>query len=131
MALGLLKKFGLAADAVSNGIEAIKALEITPYDVVLMDIQMPEMDGLEATRRIRGEHSSVLNHRVPIIAMTAHAMASDRERCLQAGMDDFITKPVSVHALAGALERWLPPKAQDENGHRPRDWAPTLMLAEK
>jgi PAS domain S-box-containing protein len=110
VALGVLKKFGLSADTVGNGVEAIRALQTIAYDLVLMDIQMPEMDGLVATRRIRDERSRVLDHRVPIIAMTAHVMASDRDQCVQAGMNDFITKPISFHALAEVLDRWLPPK---------------------
>ena len=108
VALGILKRFGLHADAVGNGAEALKALETVAYDVVLMDVQMPEMDGFEATRLIRDPNSAVRNHQIPIIAMTAHAMQGDRERCLQAGMDDYLTKPVSSQALSEALERWLP-----------------------
>jgi HPt (histidine-containing phosphotransfer) domain-containing protein len=73
-----------------------------------MDVQMPEMDGLEATRHIRDPKSAVKRHDVPIIAMTAHAMQGDRERCLDAGMNDYVAKPVSPQALADALERWLP-----------------------
>ncbi|MEI7745241.1 MAG: response regulator, partial [Chloroflexota bacterium] len=107
VAIGILAKFGLRADVAVNGLEALRALEKVPYDVVLMDVQMPEMDGLEATRQIRDPGSSVLDHQVPIIAMTAHAMRGDRDRCLQAGMDDYLTKPVHPRALAGALERWL------------------------
>jgi PAS domain S-box-containing protein len=108
VAVGLLKRLGLRADAVANGAEAIKALETLPYDLVLMDVQMPEMDGLEATRRIRSPHSAVRNHEVPIIAMTASAMQSDREACLNAGMNDYVSKPVSRSVLAEALDRWLP-----------------------
>ena len=108
VALGILKKLGLHADAVANGAEAISALESIPYDVVLMDVQMPTMDGLEATALIRDSRSAVQNHGVPIIAMTAHAMQGDRERCLEAGMNDYVSKPVSPQALAEALARWLP-----------------------
>jgi KaiC/GvpD/RAD55 family RecA-like ATPase/CheY-like chemotaxis protein len=108
VALGILKKLGLRADAVANGAEAVKSLETLPYDLVLMDVQMPEMDGIEATRRIRNPQSAVTNHGVPIIAMTAHAMQGDRERCLTAGMNDYVTKPVSPQALAQALDKWLP-----------------------
>jgi CheY-like chemotaxis protein len=75
-----------------------------------MDVQMPEMDGLEATRIIREPHSPVLDHRIPIIAMTAHAMQGDRERCLEAGMNDFVSKPVSPQALIEAMNTWLPPE---------------------
>jgi PAS domain S-box-containing protein len=108
VALGILTKLGYKADAVANGLEAITALENIPYDVVLMDVQMPELDGVDATRIIRNDKSLVLNHAIPIIAMTAHALQIDRERCLKAGMNDYITKPVNPQALAQALERWLP-----------------------
>jgi signal transduction histidine kinase/DNA-binding NarL/FixJ family response regulator len=108
VALGILKKMGLRADAVANGAEAVKALESIPYDLVLMDVQMPEMNGFEATQQIRDPRSAVANHGIPIIAMTAHALEGDRERCLNAGMNDYITKPVDSQALAEALDRWLP-----------------------
>ena len=105
--LGILNKLGVRTDAVANGVEAIKALEIIPYNLVLMDVQMPVMDGFEATRHIRDPRSNVLNHQVPIIAMTASAMQGDRERCMGAGMDDYITKPVSSQLLIEALNKWL------------------------
>jgi signal transduction histidine kinase/CheY-like chemotaxis protein/HPt (histidine-containing phosphotransfer) domain-containing protein len=108
VALGILKKMGLRADAVANGAEAVKALESIPYDLVLMDVQMPEMNGFEATQHIRNPQSATPNIAIPIIAMTAHAMQGDRERCMEAGMNDYITKPVDPKALAEALERWLP-----------------------
>jgi len=115
VALGILKKFGLRADAVANGAEAVKALETIPYDLVLMDVQMPVMDGLEATREIRNPQSKVGSHAIPIIAMTAHAMLGDRERCIEAGMNDYVSKPVSFQALTEVLARWLP-KKDDESG---------------
>jgi len=108
VAVGILKKLGLRADAVANGAEALKALETLPYDLVLMDVQMPEMDGLEATRHIRNPQSAVRNHRIPIIAMTAHAMQGDRETCIEAGMNDYVAKPISPKALVEALNKWLP-----------------------
>jgi len=108
VAVGILKKLGLRADAVANGAEAVKALETIPYDLVLMDVQMPEMDGLEATRQIRNPQSAVRNHQIPVIAMTAHAMQGDREKCLEAGMNDYVSKPISSQALVEALEKWLP-----------------------
>ncbi len=108
VALGMLKRLGLRADAVGNGLEAIEALSTIPYDLVLMDVQMPLMDGLEATRRIREAASPVLDRRIPVIAMTANAMQGDREACLQAGMNDYVAKPVKSEALAEALARWLP-----------------------
>jgi signal transduction histidine kinase/CheY-like chemotaxis protein/HPt (histidine-containing phosphotransfer) domain-containing protein len=103
----ILEKLGFCSDAVPDGRQAVEALETTRYDIVLMDVQMPVMDGLEATRRIRDRNSKVLNHRVPIIAMTAHAMKGDRERCLEAGMDDYVSKPIAPQALAQALDKWL------------------------
>jgi signal transduction histidine kinase/DNA-binding response OmpR family regulator/HPt (histidine-containing phosphotransfer) domain-containing protein len=108
VALGILKKMGLRADTVANGAEAVKALELIAYDLVLMDVQMPEMDGFEATQRIRDPQSIVLNHHIPVIAMTAHAMQGDREKCIEAGMNDYIPKPVSADYLAEALDKWLP-----------------------
>jgi CheY-like chemotaxis protein/HPt (histidine-containing phosphotransfer) domain-containing protein len=107
VALGILKKFGLSADAVANGEEAVQALITIPYDLVLMDVQMPEMDGLEATRRIRNPRYGCLDSQVPIVAMTAHAMAGDKEKCLEAGMNDYISKPVDPDGLAQALTQWL------------------------
>jgi len=115
VARGILKKMGLSAEAVADGAEAVRALEEIDYDLVLMDCQMPEMDGYEATREIRSPESSVLNHAVPIIAMTANAMVGDREKCLDAGMDDYITKPVEPSALALTLEKWLDPKPPEED----------------
>ena len=111
VALGMLKRLGLAADAVANGAEALHALKTLPYDLVLMDVQMPEMDGFEATQRIRDPSSGLPNPGIPIIAMTAHAMQGDREKCLEAGMDDYIPKPVEPATLAEVLEKWLPAEA--------------------
>ena len=112
VAVGILGKLGLRADVAANGAEALKALETIPYDLVFMDVQMPEMDGLQATRRIRASESAVLDHRVPIVAMTAHAFQSDRDQCLQAGMDDYVTKPVELPALVAVLEKWFQAKDQ-------------------
>jgi len=108
VAVGILKKLGLRADAVANGLEAVKALETVPYDLVLMDVQMPELNGIEATLRIRDPNSAVRNHQIPIIAMTANAMQGDREKCLEAGMNDYVSKPISPPALAEVLDKWLP-----------------------
>jgi signal transduction histidine kinase/CheY-like chemotaxis protein/HPt (histidine-containing phosphotransfer) domain-containing protein len=110
VALGLLAKLGLAADVATNGAEAIRALESREYDLVLMDVQMPEVDGLEATGRIRDPRSAVLNHDLPVVAMTAHALPGDQKRCLEAGMNGYVTKPISPRALARALDTWLPRK---------------------
>jgi CheY-like chemotaxis protein len=106
----MMKKMGLHVVAVVNGAEVLSALETTPYDLVLMDVQMPVMDGLEATRQIRNPKSSVLNHHIPVIAMTAHAMQGDRERCLSMGMDDFIPKPISLQVLEKVMSKWLSKK---------------------
>ncbi len=107
VALKILDRLGYRADAVSNGIEAVRALEALPYDLVLMDVQMPDMDGVEATRIIRDPSSSVRRHDIPIIAMTAYAMKGDRERFLRVGMNDYVAKPVSIDELARVLSRYL------------------------
>ena len=108
VALGMLRQFGLRADAVANGAEAISTLESIPYDLVLIDMRMPVMDGIEAARQIRNPPSAVLNHDIPIIALTANAMQSDRDSCLAAGMNDFVPKPILKAVLRAALNRWLP-----------------------
>ncbi|MFH0996296.1 MAG: response regulator [Pseudomonadota bacterium] len=141
VALGILRKLGLRADAVANGAEALRALETLPYDLVLMDVQMPEMDGIEATRRIRNTELRMMNRQetddshlssvirpssLPIIAMTAHAMQGDRDRCLEAGMNDYIAKPVSPRALAEVLDKWLP-KDGDERKMRNDDRCAGMM----
>ncbi|MCG3196541.1 MAG: Sensor histidine kinase RcsC [bacterium] len=105
VALKILENIGYRADAVANGLEAIGALELAPYDLVLMDVQMPELDGLEATRRIRAADSNVLDRQIPIVAMTAHAMQGDREACLESGMDDYISKPINREELSRVIER--------------------------
>jgi len=108
VAQGILSNLGLRADAVANGLEALQALRTLPYDLVLMDCQMPEMDGFEASRRVRDPKTVVLNPAIPIIAMTANAMQGDREKCLASGMSDYVPKPIMPDALAVALEKWLP-----------------------
>lgn len=105
VALRMLERIGYRADVVNNGAEAIAHLQRIPYDVVLMDVQMPELDGLEATRQIRSQWQSAA--RPWIIAMTAGAMEGDRQACLEAGMDDYITKPVKLDALQSALEQFI------------------------
>jgi CheY-like chemotaxis protein len=108
VAVRMVERLGYRADVAGNGSEALDALDRVPYDAVLMDCQMPEMDGYEATREIRKAERN--GRHVPIIAMTASAMAGDRERCLAAGMDDYISKPVKLHIVAAVLERWLGPE---------------------
>jgi CheY-like chemotaxis protein len=101
--LGML---GLAPDLVGDGLEAVRAATEGNYDLIFMDMQMPELDGYEATQRIRA--SGTEQARVPIIAMTANALIGDREKCIDAGMDDYISKPIDTVALVGMLQRWLP-----------------------
>ena len=103
LALLLLQKVGYRADVAANGVEALEALERQPYDVVLMDVEMPEMDGLEATRQIR--RRTPVEPRPRIIAVTAKALQGERERCLRAGMDDYLTKPIRLPELVEALGR--------------------------
>ena len=110
VAIRLLTKVGLETDLAENGIKAIQALESASYDLVLMDIQMPEMDGFEATSIIRNPDSNVLDHNIPIIAMTAHAMSDDRERCLKAGMDDYISKPIKPNSLFDVIRNHIQDK---------------------
>ena len=139
VALGILKKLGFTADTVENGKEAVKAVESKLYDLVLMDIQMPVMDGFEATKRIRNYERQLINKgktmkkessthsatNIPIIAMTAHAMAGDRNKCLEAGMSDYISKPVRPQVLAEVLKKWLPEKRskgrKKKDEKRPKD----------
>ena len=128
VAIAQLAKLGLSADAAANGQEALHTLAEIPYDLVLMDVQMPVMDGLEATRQIRARgiqargaaepdatrpRQGTPARAIPIIAMTAHALARDRDECLAAGMNDYVSKPVEPCALADMLERWLPQEASD------------------
>jgi len=107
VALAILRKIGIRAETVDNGREALDALKRTPYDLVLMDVQMPEMDGMEATRAVRSAGDGTLNPNIPIIAMTAQTMQGDREKCLAAGMDDYIAKPVTPAGLSVLIEKWL------------------------
>ncbi|HET9589493.1 MAG TPA: GAF domain-containing protein, partial [Anaerolineales bacterium] len=102
LALRILEQMGYRADIASNGLEAVESIKRQAYDVILMDVQMPDMDGLDATRNIRRLTNATQPH---IIAMTANAMQGDREMCLAAGMDDYISKPIRVHELVGALMR--------------------------
>jgi CheY-like chemotaxis protein/HPt (histidine-containing phosphotransfer) domain-containing protein len=106
LALRLLEKRGHVAVAVENGYEAVRAVAEGQFDAVLMDVQMPGMDGLEATQVIRNNEAAEVH--IPIVALTAHAMDSDRERCLQAGMDGFLAKPFRAEELFATLEQMVP-----------------------
>jgi PAS domain S-box-containing protein len=119
LALRLLSQMGYRADVAANGLEAIRSLERQPYDVILMDVQMPEMDGLEASRQICARWPRDLRPR--IIAMTANAMQGDREMCLEAGMDDYISKPVRVNELVSALKKATPIKKGNAGYDNPRN----------
>ncbi|MEJ2038537.1 MAG: response regulator [Desulfosarcinaceae bacterium] len=111
LALNLLERFGFQVTVANNGREALQKLESGEYHCVLMDVQMPEMDGFEATKRIRGGDPSIINPNIPIIAMTAHAMKGDRDRCHRAGMDDYLSKPIEPKLLIEKISRWIPPGA--------------------
>jgi CheY-like chemotaxis protein/HPt (histidine-containing phosphotransfer) domain-containing protein len=121
VALTMLEFLGCDVETVYNGQEVLKALARTTYDLVLMDCQMPEMDGFEATKAIRSQEAAVPStprSRLPIIALTANAMAGDRKRCLAAGMDDYLSKPFSQEKLREVLSRWLPQTAQRKNSQK-------------
>ncbi len=105
--LRILEKLGFRADVANNGREALEALEKVRYDLTFMDVQMPVMDGFAATKAIRAGQARGMIPRMPIIAMTAHAMKGDRERCIEAGMDDYVAKPVLPKTLAEILDKWL------------------------
>jgi signal transduction histidine kinase/ActR/RegA family two-component response regulator len=109
VAQAMIKRLGHKVDAVSNGEEAVKILQIVNYDLVLMDCQMPVMDGYQATQAIRsGEFGHALNPSVPIVALTANVVQEDRDACFAAGMDDFLSKPFDIQALVSILAKWLP-----------------------
>ncbi len=106
--LHVLRRLGYAADPVANGALAVEALRNVDYDLVLMDCEMPEVDGYEATRQIRDPATGVRNPRIPVVAVTANAMMGDRESCLRRGMDDYLAKPVGANELAQILAKWIP-----------------------
>ncbi len=121
----MLQKLGCQVDCVANGKEAVKAVLSIPYDVLLMDCQMPILDGFQATAALRKweaedyyseteNRKSKTEKRIPIIAMTANAMKGDREKCLEAGMDDYISKPVDQEKLRNAIGRWIDGPRQEQ-----------------
>ncbi len=114
VALAILRKLGYHVDAVGSGAEALETLRRTDYNIVLMDCEMPGMDGYETARRIRRSTNGMCNPDIPIIALTAHAMAGDREKCIAAGMNDYIAKPIEPRQLAEVSTKWLKPPAQRE-----------------
>ena len=131
LAIRLLEKLGYRANIAGNGVEALEALERQPYDLLLSDVQMPEMDGLEATRRIMERWPE--GERPWIVAMTAEAMSGDRERCLEAGMNDYLTKPIRVEELVAAIKR-APRRADqvpDPDGDGPIDRDALARLADE
>jgi CheY-like chemotaxis protein len=126
VAVGMLESLGCGAERVENGWLAIEALNDGGYDAVLMDCHMPVMDGLTATAEIRRREQAAGGARIPIIALTANAMEGDRERCLAAGMDDFLSKPFTRQKLSSVLSRWLAVKLQVQ-AERPEPSRPPLI----
>ena len=124
VAVGMLVKQGHTVEVASNGKEALAAFEKDPFDMILMDVQMPLLDGLEATRMIRGQERGTGRH-LPIIAMTAHAMKGDREQCLAAGMDAYLAKPINAADLSAVLEQYAPGIEGTKNG------APQILEQQK
>ena len=122
VAVSMLERCGVRAEVAANGREALEALWDRHYDAVFIDCQMPELDGYDATAELRRRELSLGTH-TPVIAMTAHAMAGDRERCLQAGMDDYVVKPIHSDALVAKLERWIPAYKAPAAGRRTRETA--------
>jgi two-component system sensor histidine kinase/response regulator len=117
VAVGVLERCGYHVHVVNDGREALQALSSQRYDAVLMDCQMPDVDGYQATEELRRRERGSSYH-TPVIAMTAHAMVGDRERCLAAGMDDYLSKPVRSQILAEVLERWIPANGKQDTRER-------------
>ncbi len=124
----IIEKLGHHVDAVADGRETLAAIEQRPYDLILMDIQMPVMDGIEATARIRASEKNN-RRRIPIIAMTAHALEGDKERCLAAGMDDYIAKPIHPDQLAGLIAQHLPAQEEQRKKGAPSEARQVFDLA--
>ena len=113
LAVRLLEKRGYTVTVAANGRDALAAFEKESFDVILMDIQMPEMDGFEATAAIRVREESTGGH-IPIIAMTAHSLVGDQERCLAAGMDGYVSKPIRTHQLFAVIEGFFVKEAETD-----------------
>jgi CheY-like chemotaxis protein/HPt (histidine-containing phosphotransfer) domain-containing protein len=124
VAAAILERLGLRVDVAGNGKEALEQLALLPYDLVFMDCEMPEMDGYAATAEIRRQTTGA--PRIPIVAMTAHAMEGDRERCLAAGMDDYVTKPVNPAVIEAVIRRWIR-TSRDGNGTPPAAEAAAVL----
>ncbi|MGB3493534.1 MAG: response regulator, partial [Elainellaceae cyanobacterium] len=108
LVLQILSKLGYEAEAVENGQQALDRLEAEHFDLVLMDCQMPVLNGYDATQQIR-QRESLSDGHIPVIGLTAYAMTGDREKCLDAGMDDYLSKPIRVQVLVDLLQKWLRP----------------------
>lgn len=129
LAIGMLNRWGHSVNVAENGAIAVEMYQTAKFDLVFMDLQMPVMDGLEATRRIR-EKESGTGSRVPIIAMTAHALVGDRDRCIEAGMDHYISKPIRKRDLATALEMFDRPQVDSEDTHETTKVSTTQLSGE-
>jgi len=121
VAVKILERMGCRVDVAASGLQALRALRAAPYDLVFMDVEMPEMDGLEATRLIRSGTAGETVREIPIVAMTAHAMQGDRERFMGAGMTDYVTKPIDPGALAAVFERSIPPRPEEGSPNAPSE----------
>jgi CheY-like chemotaxis protein/HPt (histidine-containing phosphotransfer) domain-containing protein len=123
VANAFLTRLGFGVEIVSNGIQAVEALKMRDYDLVFMDCMMPVMGGFEATAVIRDPSSTVRNHKVPVIAMTASSLNGDRDKCIAAGMNDYLSKPLDIRELQGILQKWLPSDSSESMetlaGHNP------------
>jgi CheY-like chemotaxis protein len=132
VAVSILERLGYRADVAANGLEAIEALSRIRYAAILMDVHMPEMDGYKATTEIKRREAAQAR-RTPIIAMTANAMQGDRERALEAGMDDYVPKPINAEELEAVLERWVSPPetSRPDTGAPMTDAEPTISDGEE
>ncbi|MFM8330252.1 MAG: response regulator, partial [Candidatus Methylumidiphilus sp.] len=118
VAVGLLERLGCEVKVAGNGVEAVEVFVRDSFDLILMDCMMPQMDGYEATAAIRARQADGARP-TPIVALTANNVAGDREKCLAAGMDDYLAKPFSLHQLQAILQRWLPPGRRDPDAPQP------------